>query len=141
MATKTITIKKVDQLAEKPKVEEVKPEHKPILKKEKGSRTMKTFPKGVLKTVKQKHFLKPVSDPAKSPPLKKTMKKHVIQLMTDKGVRRHRKTLKKQISKMSDERVKEMVMKHGLLKNPKTPPSIMREMLEGGAIAGFVSLN
>jgi len=139
MATKTITIKKIDQLAEKPKVEESKPEPKSILKKEKGGRTMKTFPKGVLKTAK--HKLKPVSDPAKPPPLKKTMKKHVIQLMTDKGVRRHRKTLKKQISKMSNEKVKEIVMKHGLLKNPNTPPSVMREMLEGGAIAGFVSLN
>lgn len=136
MSTKTITIKKIDQLAEKPVVvEEKKPVSKPVLKK-----TMKTFPKGVLKTMKHSK-IKPVSDPAKPPPLKKTMKKHVIQLMTDKGVRRHRKTLKKQISKMSNEKVKELVTKHGLLKNPNTPPSIMREMLEGGAIAGFVSLN
>lgn len=139
MSTKTITIKKVDQLGQTPKVETPPPEPKSILKKEKGGRTMKTFPKGVLKTAK--HKIKPVSDPAKPPPLKKTMKKHVIQLMTDKGVRRHRKTLKKQISKMSNEKVKEIVMKHGLLKNQNTPPSVMREMLEGGAIAGFVSLN
>lgn len=139
MATKTIIIKKVDHLAKIPEVEEKKPEPIPIMKKEKGGRTMKTFPRGVLKTVK--HKIKPVSDPAKPPPLKKTMKKHVIQLMTDKGVRRHRKTLKKQISKMSDEKVKQLVMKHGLLKNQNTPTSIMRDMLEGGAIAGFVSLN
>lgn len=136
MATKTITIRKVDHVAPKPVVEEKKPEPKPILKKNK---TMKTFPKGVLKTAK--HKIKAVSDPAKPPPLKKTMKKHVIQLMTEKGVRRHRKTLKHQISKMSNEKVKELVLKNGLLKNPNTPPSIMREMLEGGAIAGFVSLN
>jgi hypothetical protein len=139
MATKTITIKKIDQLAEKPVIEQMKPEVTSILKKDKGGKTMKTFPKGVLKTVK--HKIRPVSDPAKPPSLKKTMKKHVIQLMTDKGVRRHRKTLKKQISRMSNEKVKEIVMKHGLLKNPNTPPSVMREMLEGGAIAGFVSLN
>lgn len=134
MSTKTITVTKIDQIAEKPKVEETKPQPKSILKK-----TMKTFPRGVLRTAK--HKLKPVSDPAKPPPLKKTMKKHVIQLMTEKGVRRHRKTLKKQISKLSNEKVKELVMKNGLLKNPNTPPAIMREMLEGGAIAGFVSLN
>lgn len=139
MSSKTITVTKVDQLAEKPKVEEKKPELKPILKK--GGKTMKTFPKGVLKTAKNKSILKPVSDPAKPPPLKKTMKKHVIQLITDKGSRRHRKTLRKQISKMSNEKVKELVTKHGLLKNPDTPPSIMREMLEGGAIAGFVSIS
>lgn len=135
-----VTITKVDQVAEKPKmVEEKKPELKPILKK--GGKTMKTFPRGVLKTVKQKLHLKPVSDPAKSPPLKKAMKKHTIRLMTDKGVRRHRKTLRKQISKMSDEKVKELVSKHGLLKNSNTPVSIMREMLEGGAVAGFINLS
>jgi len=139
MSSKTITVTKIDQIAEKPKVEEKKPEVKSILKK--GGKTMKTFTRGVLKTMKHKVAIKGVADPAKPPPLKKTMKKHVIQLMTDKGVRRHRKTLKKQISKMSNEKVKELVVKHGLLKNPHTPPAIMREMLEGGAIAGFVSLN
>jgi hypothetical protein len=132
-----VIVTKIDQVAEKPPLkQESKPVPKPILKK-----TMKTFPRGVLKTAKQKLQLKAVSDPAKSPPLKKTMKKHTIQLMTDKGVRRHRKTLRKQISKLSNEKVKELVTKHGLLKNPNTPTSIMREMLEGGAIAGFISLN
>lgn len=140
MSTKTITITKVDQTAEKAKIEEKRPEPKPISKQ--INKTMKTFPKGVLKTAKNhKSILKGVSDPAKPPALKKTMKKHVIQLITEKGVRRHRKTLRKQISKMSNEKVKELVVKHGLLKNSDTPPSIMREMLEGGAIAGFVSLN
>jgi hypothetical protein len=134
-----VTVTKIDQLAEKlPLKEEKKPEPIPILKK--GGKTMKTFPRGVLKTGKQKLHLKPVSDPAKSPPLKKTMKKHTIQLMTDKGIRRHRKTLRHQISKLSDQKVKDLVSKHNLLKNPNTPVSIMREMLEGGAIAGFVSL-
>jgi hypothetical protein len=107
----------------------------------KGGKSMKTYPRGVLKTAKQKHILKPVSDPAKPPPLKKSMSKHTIRLITDKGLRRHKKTLKKKISKMSNEKVRELVTKHGLLKNPNTPPSIMREMLEGGAMAGFVSLN
>ena len=137
MSSKIFTVTKVDQLAEKPKIEEKKPEFKPILKK--GGKTMKTFPKSILKTAKNK--IKPVSDPAKPPPLKKTMRRHVIQLITDKGVKRHRKTLRHQISKMSNEKVKELVTKHGLLKNSNTPPSIMREMLEGGAIAGFVSLS
>ena len=137
MSSKIFTVTKVDHVAEKPKIEEKKPEFKPILKK--GGKTMKTFPKSILKTAKNK--IKPVSDPAKPPPLKKTMRRHVIQLITDKGVRRHRKTLRHQISKMSNEKVKELVTKHGLLKNSNTPPSIMREMLEGGAIAGFVSLS
>jgi len=141
-----ITVTKVDQLAENPKVEERKPVSLPIpsiqkVAGKKGGKSMKTFPRGVLKTAKHKLHLKPVSDPAKPPPLKKTMKHHTIQLMTDKGVRRHRKTLRKNISKMSDEKVKHLVTKYGLLKNKDTPVSVMREMLEGGAIAGFVSLN
>ena len=137
-----ITITKVDQIAEKkPLVEEKKIGVKPIPMVKKSVKTMKTFPRGVLKSGKQKLHLRPVSDPARPPPLKKTMKKHTIQLMTDKGIRRHRKTLRHQISKLSDQKVKELVSKHNLLKNSNTPVSIMREMLEGGAIAGFVSLN
>ena len=141
MASKTITVTKVDQVAEAPKVVEKKPEQLPKIAGKKGGKSMRTFPRGVLKTAKHKLHLKPVSDPAKPPPLKKTMKRHTIQLMTDKGVRRHRKTLRKNISKMSDEKVKQLVTKYGLLKNKDTPVSVMREMLEGGAIAGFVSLN
>lgn len=133
-----VTVTKVDEMAEKPKVEERKHVMLPALKK--GGRSMKTFPRGVLKTVKNKSHLKAVSDPAKAPPLKKSMRSHTIRLLTDKGNRRHRKTLRKQISKMPDQKVKELVSKHGLLKNSNTPVSIMREMLEGGAIAGFVSL-
>jgi hypothetical protein len=133
----SVTITKLPDVAGKP--ETAVPTPPPAIKK--GGRSMRTFPRGVLKTAKQKHNIKPVADPAKAPPLKKNMKKHTIRLITDKGLRRHKKTLRKRISKMSDEKVRELVAKHGLLKNPKTPPSIMREMLEGGAMAGFISLN
>jgi len=128
--TKTITITKVGD-------DSPPPAPKPVLPK-KGGKTMRTYPRGVLKS---KFNIKGVSDPAKGSPVKKTMKKHVIHIITDKGAKRHRKTLRKRISKMSDQKVKELVNKNGLLKNPNTPPSIMREILEGGAIAGFVSLD
>lgn len=111
-----------------------------IVPSPKGGKTMKTFPRGILKTQKNKK-IKPVSDPAKPPALKKNMKNHTIRIMTDKGVRRHRKTIRRMIAGMSNDKVKDLVTKNGLLKNPNTPPSIMREMLEGGAIAGFVKLN
>jgi hypothetical protein len=107
----------------------------------KGGKSMRTFPRGVLRTAKHKHTIKPVSDPAKAPPIRKSMQRQTIRLTTDKGLRRHKKTLRKRIAKMSDDKVRELVSKNGLLKNPKTPPAIMREMLEGGAMAGFVSLN
>ena len=71
----------------------------------------------------------------------KKQKKHTIQIMTEKGAKHRRKTIRKQVAGMSDDTVKALIDKNGLLKNKKTPPSLMREMLEGGAIAGFLSLD
>jgi hypothetical protein len=102
-------------------------------------KTVRTFPRGILKSSKTKMILKGTTDPAKSPPIKKSMKKHTIRLLTDKGARHHRKTIKRRVSKMSDEKVKSIVLKSGILKNANTPVSMMREMLEGGMIAGFIS--
>jgi hypothetical protein len=102
----------------------------------KKPKTMKTFPRGVLKKT-QKIVLKAVSDPAKSPPLKK---KHTIRLITGKGENRQRKTIKHRISKMSDKQVDDLVTKHKLLKNSNTPAKLKREMLKGAVLAGFVSV-
>jgi hypothetical protein len=102
----------------------------------KKPKTMKTFPRGVLKKTLK---LKAVADPAKSPPLKKSMRKHTIRLITDKGENRHRKTIKHRISKMSNKQVDEMVTSHKLLKNPNTPSKLKREMLKGAMLAGFIS--
>jgi len=113
------------------------PTPKPIIGSAKNPKTMKTFPRGVLKHKTLK--IKPVSDPAKAPPLKKSMKRHTIRLLTDKGENRHRKTIKRKVSRMSDKQVEEMVTKHNLLKNPKTPAKLKREMLKGAMLAGFIS--
>jgi len=128
MSTKLV-ITKVDDSAPAPQPPAVAGKHK----------TQKTFPRGILKSGKQKVTLKAVSDPAKSPPLKKFMKKHTIRLLTDKGAKHHRKTIKRKIEKMSDEKVKKLIQKAGLLKNPSTPTPIMREMLSSAMIAGFIS--
>jgi hypothetical protein len=134
-----ITVKKVDDVGE---IVKPPPEKVDISGRGKTSkRTLKTFPRGILKTAKRKFHLKPVADPAKPPSMKKFMKKHTVRILNDKVVKKHRQTLKQKIRKMSDSKVKHLVEKNGLLKNPNTPVSVMREMLEGGAIAGFVSLN
>lgn len=99
-------------------------------------KTLKTFPRGILKTAK----IRAVADPAKAPPLRKSMKKHTIRLITEKGNRHRRRTIKKRVSKLSDESVKSLVIKSGLLKNTNTPVPLMREMLEGGMVAGFISV-
>ena len=97
-------------------------------------KTMRTYPRGVLK-------VKGVKDPSKSPPLKKSVRSHTIKLMTDVGTRKYRKTIRNRLSKMSAEKVKSLADKHGLLKNKNTPPALMRDMVEGGVIAGFISLD
>lgn len=101
----------------------------------KGRRkTMRTFPRGILK-------VKGVKDPAKPPPLKKTAKRQTIQILTDIGAKKHRKTIRKKLSNMSNDKVKQIADKHGLLKGRGTPPALVRDMVEGGAIAGFISLD
>ena len=104
-----------------------------------GGKTIKTFPRGVLKKSSKLH-LKGVTDPTKAPPLKKGMQKHTLKLLTEKGMRKRRKTMKKRISKMSDSKVKEVVQRAGLVTNPKTPPGISRQILDNAISAGFVSV-
>uniref|UniRef100_A0A6C0EQC6 Uncharacterized protein n=1 Tax=viral metagenome TaxID=1070528 RepID=A0A6C0EQC6_9ZZZZ len=96
----------------------------------------KTYPRGILKTSKIK--IKPVADPAKHPPLKKFMKKHTIRLLTDSGANHRRKTIKQKIDKMSDKKVKDLVIKAGLSKG-SGPSGLLRQILEGGMLSGFVS--
>jgi hypothetical protein len=134
---KTITITKIEDVAKKElKAQDTSASPTVAVKQEGKARrkTMRTFPRGILK-------VKGVKDPAKSPPLKKTARRQTIQIMTEKGAKHRRKTIRKQVAGMSNEKVKTLVEKNGLLKNKNTPPSLMREMLEGGAIAGFLSLD
>ena len=97
-------------------------------------RTSKS-PRSILKKT-----IKGVRDPSKAAPLKKGMKKHTLKVFTEKTVKKHRKTLKKKISKMSDSKVKEIVQNAGLVNNPATPPAVAREILKNAAGAGFVSI-
>lgn len=108
-------------------------QHKPV-EGGKKRKTLKTFPRGILKTSK----IKPVSDPAKHPPLKKSSKKHTIRLLSDSTVSHRRKTIKKRIAKMSDAKLREVAVKSGL-SNGKAPAKLLREIVEGGMIAGFIS--
>ena len=78
----------------------------------------------------------PVRDPARAP----AMRKHTLKLLTDKGMKKHRKTLKKKIAKLSDAKVKDVVQKAGLVRSENIPPAIARQILDSAAGAGFVSV-
>ena len=124
-----IKIVKLDQVVET-KVEKPKTVGKHV-------KTMKTFPRGVMKRATAKIIA--VSDPAKPPPSKKSMRRHTIRLFTPLGEKRRQKTIKHRVSKMSDKQVTSLITKHNLLKNPTTPSRIKREMLAGAMLAGFIS--
>ena len=110
----------------------------PVIVKAGARKTLKTFPKGIMK--KSKFTLKGTSDPAKSPSLKKGMRKHTLRMLTEKGLKKHRKTLKRRISSMSDSKVQDVVRSRGLVLNSKTPPAISRQILDNAVSAGFVSV-
>lgn len=99
---------------------------------QKGRATVKRPVKGILK-------VKGVADPAKSPPLRKTAKRRRIQILTDSGSKKYRKTIRRKLDKMTNKQVKELADKHGLVKGKNTPPELMRHIVEGGITAGFVS--
>ena len=97
----------------------------------KSRKTVKTVPRGILK----------VKDPAKAPPLRKTAKQGKIRLVTEAGTKKYRRTIRKKLNKMSNEKVKALAQKHGLIKGSGTPPALIRDIVEGGAIAGFISID
>lgn len=98
--------------------------------------TMKTYPKGVLKKTAK---IKPVRDPAKAPPFKKGVRKHSIRVLTEKGIESRRKTIRTKIKSMKDDEVRERLRRAKVSHNPKTPPHVLRDILEGGMEAGMIS--
>ena len=108
------------------------PASKTVAPPTKRRATVKKPMKGILK-------VKGVADPAKSPPLRKTAKRRRVQIMTDSGSKKYRKTIKRKLDKLSNKQVKDLAEKHGLVKGKNTPPELTRHILEGGITAGFVS--
>lgn len=98
--------------------------------------TMKTYPKGVLKKTAK---IKPVRDPAKAPPFKKGVRKHSVRVLTEKGIESRRKTIRTKIKSMKDDEVRERLRRAKVSHNPKTPPHVLRDILEGGMEAGMIS--
>ena len=111
-------------------------DHSPAIGGKRRKKTVKTYPRGILKTSKVK--IKPVADPAKHPPIKKGLRKHTVRLLSDSGVSQRRKTIKQKLDRMSDQKIKEVAMKAGLSKG-NAPPALLRQIVEGGMISGFVS--
>jgi hypothetical protein len=116
---------KITKLGEEKKVAVVTPS----IVAGKRSKTMRTFPKGILK-------IKGVQNPTKSAPLKRGTRKQTISLTTQKGDRNRKHTIRKRISKMSDQKVKDVLIKNGM--SGGLPAQYNRETLIGGIEAGLI---
>lgn len=95
-------------------------------------KSMKTFPRGVLK----KQTIKAVRDPAKAPPLKN--RKGTLRILTEKGAAKRRKQIKATVRNMPDSKVRDTLRKAGMPVNPSTPTEVVRDILEGGMEAGMI---
>lgn len=93
-------------------------------------KSMKTYPRGVLKGGK----IEPVRDPAKSPPTRKA----TLKILTEKGAEHRRRNIRKTVRAMPDQKVRQVLKAAGLPVSDKTPPAIAKEILEGGMEAGMI---
>lgn len=116
------------------------PKLKSSLKKTSGIRrhtpkkSMRTYPRGVMKGTR-KAKIEPTRDPAKAPP----MRRSTLKIITEKGAKDRRNNIKKTVRSMSDAKVREILRKHKMSAD-KAPPELAREIVEGGMIAGMISL-
>lgn len=100
-------------------------------------RSMRTFPKGILKRGGGT-TIKAVRDPAKAPPSRKLATKGTLRILTEKGMQKRRSNIKKTVKNMSDAKVRETLKNSKMAVNDKTPPHIARDILEGGMEAGMI---
>jgi hypothetical protein len=116
------------------KVDHVEPE----VNKSIRHKSMRTYPRGVMKGTRSKsrggsEFVG-VKDPAKPPP----SRKGTLRILTKKGAEMRRNTIRQSVRSMTDAGVRVALKKSNITVNPKTPPHIAREILEGGMESGMI---
>lgn len=99
--------------------------------KRKGGKSMRTFPRGVLKKTAK---IQGVRDPAKPPPVRKG----TLRILTEKGAERRRQQIKQTVRKMPRDKVRSVLRAAGLPVSDKTPDHIAKDILEGGMEAGMI---
>lgn len=101
-------------------------------------KTMRTFPRGVLKKGgKAPKGISGVRDPAKPPPIA-AGRKSTLRILTEKGAAKRRDTIRKTVKSMSDTKLRETLRRGGYPVSDKTPRRIAEDILEGGMEAGMI---
>jgi len=97
-------------------------------------RSMRTFPKGVLKGGES---IVGVKDPTAPPPLRKNAR-GTLRILTPSGMRKRHETIKTRIRSMGDKDVREVLRKNKMGVSDKTPIEIARNILQSGTEAGMI---
>lgn len=104
----------------------------------KSSKSMRTYPRGVLKGGKTaKVKIQAVRDPAKAPPVQKN-RKSTLRILTENGAEKQRRNIKQTVRSMPDGKVRSILRASGLPISDKTPMHLAKEILEGGMEAGLI---
>lgn len=122
------------------KVGAAPPSTTPPAKKAAPAHRVKQPKHGVLKhgkTARKTPRFEGVKDPAKPPPAKH---KSTLRILTEKGVSKRRKTIKKSVDKVPIHSLRSTLRKSGLPISDKTPEHIVREIAAGGMEAGMLSV-
>jgi hypothetical protein len=114
------------------------PKPAPPPAKKHHKKSMRTFPRGVLKkggkTERAKVHVEGVRDPSKPPPVRKS----TIRILTDKGASNRRDHIRKTVRNMPIEKVRQVLKASGIPISSKTPEPLAKEILEGGMEAGMI---
>ena len=111
---------------------------KPLPQAKKHKKSMRTFPRGVLKkggkTVKGKVHIEGVRDPAKPPPVRNS----TLRILTNKGETNRREHIRKTVRNMPIEKARQVLKASGIPVSNKTPEPLVKEILAGGMEAGMI---
>jgi hypothetical protein len=133
MADKKIVITKIGDSGPK---QEIKSQSKPEVKVE-----VKAGKKPLKSILKKTAKIRGVRDPSKSPPLKPGMVKHTLKMFTDKGSKKHSRTLKNKFKTLKKKDLQKYMENPDLKLNPKTPTSLAKKIITNAISAGFISEN
>jgi len=96
-----------------------------------AKRTQKTYPKSSLRTTRK---VSGVTDPAKPPPFRKG----TLRILTEAGRKKREKTIRRTVRSLSDSQARERLRKAGIGVSSKAPPHLVKEILDGGMVAGMI---
>lgn len=105
----------------------------------KHKKSMKTYPRGVLRRGGKTERVKidAVRDPAKPPPSRKS----TLRILTKAGAEKRRERIRETIRHMPNDKIKHKLKAAGIPVSDKAPEELKKEILASGMEAGMISVD